>query len=694
MASQRSDGRPSVDHNSKTSPGKVGGNSSSIQQPDVGHSNPASSVPPYDPKNGGNGYGMKNASQKMGDNLPIASEFSQKRSQIVKNTQSFDRNQARHSGLSNDPSWDLQTNGNNLTLESGPHHDPPRGAQPEGRPVKQQTDRPHSPPRSPQPQGSNSKNPNRPPEKEQLASSTWYSSSDPPVPEKRPRQSLAQLTSIYKDYKEEVWSRYPDVVDYVQALEHNIDALTLRCNGLQTEKTTLTSILEKIRASILSGIWQLHQRDEKEKFPSIPSDLEPALEFLLTHHEAKCKEARDQRAEIDRLTKERQDAIKENQRWRSYHERETARIIQEYEGRIRAQNESHKTRVDDLKTRHKERVDLLEAQENSLKLHHKEQLENQEALLKSEIDSLHASYATELHDQKTTYEHDMTVLQQALLTTVDRFQPLEDSMLQLRFRTLKNLVVRLSRTRFEVEGGTLGQAFDQNSFIQIAPKKHHRFVLESFIWATIVDRLFSTPFKVFGDQSSVFADTWSHMFQNNQTQSGGGFTWPEPDILSEKWRYTTFETLRRDLDQTNTNRHAASKQIMRSYQDNSSTVKNVLSAGVAKVTSEDKDADISSIVDEACSLALDFGIERCRLQLTAPQPNELVSMFNPGAYEDHNDRNDPSLTEGIVELVISPGLRKMGDGRGGRLDQVIDLCPAAIYMRAPSNGAPGPGYNW
>ena len=135
------------------------------------------------------------------------------------------------------------------------------------------------------------------------------------------------------------------------------------------------------------------------------------------------------------------------------------------------------------------------------------------------------------------------------------------------------------------------------------------------------------------------------------------------------------------MDQFRTNKSVATEHVMRNYENNSSKVTNALYNTFSKVCSQDKRTDILAIVDEARSLALDFGIERCRLQIFAPQPKEYISRAASGAYDDIN----LDLTEGVVELVASPGLRKMGDGRGGRLDQVIDLCPAAVYLRAPSN---------
>jgi hypothetical protein len=102
------------------------------------------------------------------------------------------------------------------------------------------------------------------------------------------------------------------------------------------------------------------------------------------------------------------------------------------------------------------------------------------------------------------------------------------------------------------------------------------------------------------------------------------------------------------------------------------------------VSSQDVQAEIRTIVDRACSLALDFGMQRCRWQVFAPQPGQTISKASTN-FKDANDTNPPDLAKGVVQLLISPGLRKTGDGRGGCLDSSSDLCPAVVYLKATSN---------
>jgi len=128
----------------------------------------------------------------------------------------------------------------------------------------------------------------------------------------------------------------------------------------------------------------------------------------------------------------------------------------------------------------------------------------------------------------------------------------------------------------------------------------------------------------------------------------------------------------------------ADEMIRKNYERNLAKIVQSLSTLFSHVSSQDRQAEIRNIVDMACSLVLGCGEQRCRLELFAPGLQHKVSRQNIKTYKDMNGDNDPSLAEGIVQLVVSPGLRRIGDGRGSSLDQIFDLCPAAVYLTETS----------
>ena len=124
----------------------------------------------------------------------------------------------------------------------------------------------------------------------------------------------------------------------------------------------------------------------------------------------------------------------------------------------------------------------------------------------------------------------------------------------------------------------------------------------------------------------------------------------------------------------------ADDMIRENYETNVANVFQSLSALFRRVSSQDRQFEIRNIVDKACSAALDWGEQRCRLELFAPGLKHRVSRQSIKTYEDMNGDNGASLAEGIVQLVVSPGLRRTGRVRGDAFDEVLDLCPAAVYL--------------
>jgi hypothetical protein len=108
-----------------------------------------------------------------------------------------------------------------------------------------------------------------------------------------------------------------------------------------------------------------------------------------------------------------------------------------------------------------------------------------------------------------------------------------------------------------------------------------------------------------------------------------------------------------------------------------------LSEALSQISFQDRQADIRTIVDKACSLALDFGMQQCRIHVFAARPNDTVSNLATESYKAANGEDNSDRTTGIIQFVVSPGLRKTGDGRGGSMDleQSTVLCPAALYLK-------------
>jgi hypothetical protein len=147
-----------------------------------------------------------------------------------------------------------------------------------------------------------------------------------------------------------------------------------------------------------------------------------------------------------------------------------------------------------------------------------------------------------------------------------------------------------------------------------------------------------------------------------------------------------FEVLQKVVTAEETS-SSADDVIVDSYERNRTDVSEALRAAFSKVSTEEMGSVPEQIAEIACSLALDCGKERCRVQLFAPQEGELVSRKDSRFIQDRNEGSNPSVTQGVVKLVVSPGLMKLGDGYGRGLDrELVRLYPAHVYCSVSSGG--------
>ena len=93
--------------------------------------------------------------------------------------------------------------------------------------------------------------------------------------------------------------------------------------------------------------------------------------------------------------------------------------------------------------------------------------------------------------------------------------------------------------------------------------------------------------------------------------------------------------------------------------------------------------EIRDVVDKASQLAFAFGKQRCRLQVLAPQPGDSIDARDKNACFSLNHSSDRVIPE--VQLVVKPGLLKVGDGRGGSFGSSANLSPSAVYLKIVAN---------
>lgn len=436
------------------------------------------------------------------------------------------------------------------------------------------------------------------------------------------------------------------VVQFVEALLCENRKLGERCEDFEKSLANLQQQAETV-------LWSMDPGAVKMRTSTTQPNISGILRFVFDEYKSESKVSKDLQQQMEKMDRSHQSELK------IMHEKMNQKELG-WVSVLSKQKNDHKDKIDTLKIVHKDKIDSLGAVHKEL-LMEKQKLEEEKARL-----------------------------QDALLSAADKFRPISDRDFEFQFNVLKNSVATLARSPLKVDAERLGEAFGQSDFVRTLDKRHYKFVLESAIWATLVNGIFSTPFKVFGPYGERFTAAWIQFisiskhgwirpYQTEEILNQTDIAWPQPESLSEKWRSLAVEELRSKLSTQGCIQPFAG-DAKKSYEDNVAMVSVGVAESLSRVCSQEKAMEICDIVDKACCLAMDMGMQRSRLQLFAPQLSDKVSRHCTKTYIEVNCDNEPETTSGTVRLVVRPGLRKMGDGQGDCLDQTTDLCPAGLYL--------------
>lgn len=163
-----------------------------------------------------------------------------------------------------------------------------------------------------------------------------------------------------------------------------------------------------------------------------------------------------------------------------------------------------------------------------------------------------------------------------------------------------------------------------------------------------------------------YSQLWAEGFRQTH------FCWPAASFDSEKWRY---ETIRpgQDALRVRTSEYDPRTKLRRAYQENVQLVQGIIAEKLSLVADlDEKDMQtiktIATNVSEAWVL---FGTQRCR----------LFFVFENLKVTVEPQESDASSGQSL-ELLVKPGLRRIGDADGESLDKelLVSGCDGEIRM--------------
>ncbi|EXJ56125.1 hypothetical protein A1O7_09056 [Cladophialophora yegresii CBS 114405] len=354
-----------------------------------------------------------------------------------------------------------------------------------------------------------------------------------------------------------------------------------------------------------------------------------------------------------------------------------SQLYQQYQSSLQWEQAKHADEVADLNRRqskcekqHKDYVNVLTTKHQSLidTLTHKHETD-----IKRREDEYRVEIAHEKEKVKKA-EEDMCL-------SVDNFQGLQDDELGKRFYKLTTEIEGLSRLTSAPDFVQQAEAMGFNVRLQSPiPLRDHTFLFQSILWKIVVDGTFLTPFRVFGAYGDPIYQTWRALFG---VQDNALLEWPEADPLAEKWRYTTVERLR-SARNAPTAPHRQHQEIQASYQDRISSLISTLSHLFVFPSTNNNSPSLATrlheLIEQASEFATLIAIQRYRVRFFLPSTlglrGQLDTKYVKGVYPG----SELEAAYANAEFVVSPGLVKEGNSRGGKLEEKVPLIKAVVYF--------------
>ena len=155
------------------------------------------------------------------------------------------------------------------------------------------------------------------------------------------------------------------------------------------------------------------------------------------------------------------------------------------------------------------------------------------------------------------------------------------------------------------------------------------------------------------------------------------------DKQANKWRSATFQSISVALTASGERNPAPDTPVAKLSANNVNQTVNRIMGVLSEVSklsnkkvSDEVEDEVREMANLCLEIALQFGIHSAELRLSVPERGEQITIG-----EEFQDCQDGDRYKGIVhavDLVIVPGLQKIGDGRSDMTTKYI-VVPCGIY---------------
>ncbi|KAK3353911.1 hypothetical protein B0T25DRAFT_453808 [Lasiosphaeria hispida] len=413
-------------------------------------------------------------------------------------------------------------------------------------------------------------------------------------------------------------------------------------------------------------------------------------------------------------------------------ESESKNELQKMSDHFDAQSQQHQASLTELNTAHETQIQALKmSHQTSLKEHHAATnakiasvIAERDQFLANHASELYAisqqhsaqlqqereNRMAELHHHQTSYENLLYQERDEHARTLAALRPdpgehirqAADHDLRATFRDLRLMVQTVTQPfnlgKLRIPGRVGEGGIDPTGFVEREGKGAVRHLLSSVVWATIVEGFFSSPcgFGAFGkgEGAGLLMDVFRGWVRLVAPAGGEYFdsSLAEPDLelfrrdqAANRWRSATFHSIACSIkasgESSSQGDEAQQAQpLVTPFTANQAKVKaeilGILRGATQNPLLEEIEDKVGEITSVAGALALEVGVHRAYLGLAVPQRGELVQIGHE--FIDCEDGDAARGTFETVDLVVSPHLYRVGDGRGD-LTTAKAIHPGEIY---------------
>lgn len=274
------------------------------------------------------------------------------------------------------------------------------------------------------------------------------------------------------------------------------------------EKQELEESNEPFIERRVAEVHDRHEREIRARETRI-SDLETEIYLLKAKTNSHGKE-------IDRLNSEHWKKIEYHRKLA--HEEQT-RLKTENDSKLLAKDQHHQDLINELKRGFQAEKERYETQIQGERRRIKEEREEFETVKrgikqegeeeKKRLKSEQARQEKRLLERQAKMAKENEALNKSLLTR-DRFKPITDLELKALFTDLEGDVTHLATLRWSSSQTEWPE--DLLSKLSDNQRKLKKQLSQDLIWLILYERIFCTPFKVFGEEGRALGEKWNDAF--------------------------------------------------------------------------------------------------------------------------------------------------------------------------------------